>query len=78
MQVYIQGTKKAANDKLAAGQPVYATEYVFMGGDTSHNAADLPTGCVVKFFEKYVGGNPYAKAYGQIKKDAKTGRNKIA
>ena len=67
MQVYIQAKSKAeVNRKLAEGKTVSATE-ISMFGTTGHYFEDLPQGTTVKIFEKYVGGNPYAKAYGTVK-----------
>jgi hypothetical protein len=66
MQVYIQAKSKAAiNRDLKEGKPVTAMEYGF--AVTHHEFKDLPDGTVVKVFEKVIGGNPYAKAYGQVK-----------
>lgn len=64
--IYIQGkSKKAINEKLAAGQPVHGMEYDFFTGDRAHTLnGDVPKGTVIKIFGQYVGGNPYAKSYG--------------
>jgi hypothetical protein len=73
MQVYVKGaSKKALNEKLALGQGIGATEYD-MFSTNSCILNDLPTGTVVKVYEKMVGGNPYAKSYGVWNKE----KNKI-
>jgi hypothetical protein len=65
MQIYIQGNKKSTNEKLAAKKPVFGDEFV-MFNCTTHDVTAVPNGTVVKFFDKYVGGSPYAKSYGQV------------
>ncbi len=67
MQVYIQGKSKAQiNRDLKAGKPVVAKE-ISMFNTENHAFENLPDGTVVKVFENYVGGQPYAKSYGQVK-----------
>ena len=67
MQVYIEGKSKAQiNRDLVDGKPIVGTE-ITMFATTEYPFESLPDGTVVKVFEKYVGGNPYAKAYGQKK-----------
>ena len=67
MQVYIQAKSKVeVNQKLAEGKTVTATEYD-MFNTLTHNFNELPEGTTVKIFEKYVGGNPFAKSYGVVK-----------
>ena len=62
---YVQGkSKKAINERLAAGGEVYVTNYSIFGGGGEFEIHEIPVGSVLKVFEKYVGGNPYAKAYG--------------
>lgn len=64
MQVYVQAkSKKEINERLAAGETVYAEEYSLAGARTIP-LKDCPEGTAVKIFDKYVQGNPYAKAYG--------------
>jgi hypothetical protein len=74
MQVYIKAaSKKALNEKLALNERIGATEYdMFSTNNCILN--DLPTGTVVKVYDKMVGGNPYAKSYGVWNKE----KNKIA
>lgn len=74
MQVYVKGaSKKALNEQIAAGTRIRATEYD-MFSTNSHILNDLPTGTVIKVYDKMVGGSPYAKAYGTWNKE----KNKIA
>ena len=63
--VYIHGTKKQANERLAAGQTVSCDNYSLFSGepDRGHIQA-YPVGTVVKFYTKVIDGNPYAKGYG--------------
>lgn len=56
-------SKKAVNEMLAAGEEVYAIKYEMFNQD-SIRLQDLPKGTVLRIFEKYVGDQPYAKAYG--------------
>lgn len=73
MQVYVKGaSKKALNEKITNNERVAATEYD-MFSTNSCILNDLPTGTVVKVYEKIVGGSPYAKAYGTWNKE----KNKI-
>ena len=74
MTIYIQAkSKKELNEKLAKGEKIQGTEYDMFS--TNHcTLNELPTGTVVKVFEKYVGGNPYAKSYGVWSKE----KNKIS
>jgi hypothetical protein len=67
MQVYIQGkSKKAIQNDITSGATVRALE-IGMFGSTEFDFKDLPNGTTVKIYEKIVGGNPYAKSYGQVK-----------
>jgi hypothetical protein len=66
MQVYVRaGSKRELNDRLAAGayETLAATEYS-MAGPQVHLLASLPSGTVIKIFDKYAYGSPYAKSYG--------------
>lgn len=70
--IYVMATsKKALNEQLKAG-PVFGIAYD-MFTEKSVNLADLPLGTAVKIFSKYVGGSPYAKAYGQMARDKNCG-----
>jgi hypothetical protein len=74
MQVYVKGaSKKALNEKLALNERIGATEYSIFN-NRCHILNDLPTGTVIKVYDKIVGGNPYAKSYGVWNKE----KNKIA
>lgn len=65
MQLYVRAkSKKAANDMLAAGEKIYGTHYGLGICDDYRLDDQLPSGTVIKIFEKYSGGSPYAKAYG--------------
>lgn len=66
MTLYVQATsKKAINESLALGSEIYGENYSMFGGGGSYLLnGDLPSGTVIKVFDKYVGGNPYVKAYG--------------
>lgn len=69
MQIYVKGaSKKAINELIAAGKSIYGTEYM-PTSQNDHRLNDLPTGTCVKVFDKYVGGNPYAKSYGTWNKE---------
>ena len=73
MQVYIQAkSKKIINTALSLGATLEGVEYS-MFATKAHDVASLPVGTVVKIFDRYVGGSPYAKAYGTIGRD-KQGR----
>ena len=73
VQLYVKGaSKKALNEQIAAGQEIFGTEYKLCE-ENRHKLNELPTGTVVKVFEKFVGGNPYAKSYGTWNKE----KNKI-
>ena len=68
-QVYVQHeSKRALNNEILFGRRFEALEYSIAGNEV-YNLEDLPDGTVVKLFTKYVGGNPYAKAYGTIKRN---------
>ena len=71
MKVYVQAkSKKQINEWIQSGTEIEAVEYSMQnhmnGGDyeTYHNLVDTPDGTVVAVFDKYVGGNPYSKAWG--------------
>ena len=67
-QVYIKGSKKQANEKLANGDTVSGIEFNFFNGDKWWKFADLPDGAVFKFYTKLDGaGTPIARAYGNKK-----------
>lgn len=64
--VYIRGTKKDTNAKLAAGEAVqgvqytpYTENYVYLN--------TIPDGTVIKFWLKSYDGTPIAKSYGNWK-----------
>ncbi len=61
--IYIQGTKKAANERLAKGESVIGTEYS-MFDVARRDLRSMPDGTVIKFFTKMVQGSPYAASYG--------------
>jgi hypothetical protein len=57
-------SKKAINEKLEAGQAVYAESFSLFGGKSGPLHAVAADGDVIKIYEKMVSGSPYAKAYG--------------
>ena len=68
--LYIKAnSKKAANEALKTGNELEVYEAKFMIGLVPANIEDFPTGTVVKIFSKFVGGQPYAKAYGNYNKE---------
>jgi len=65
--LYVLGTSKAQiNRRLAAGESIVGTEHRMLQ-TIRHVLNDETEECVVKVFEKYVDGTPYAKAYGTWK-----------
>ena len=65
MTVYVKGkSKKQINEDLLIGAKFNAVEYGMTGNTTHKLDSNLPTGTTIKVFEKYIGGSPYAKAYG--------------
>ncbi len=66
-------SKKALNERLLAGETIYATRYS-MYDSTDVNLQSVQNGDVIKIYDKLVSGSPYAKAYGNW--DAKKGRVK--
>jgi hypothetical protein len=66
MKLYVQGkSKKEINSRLEKGEAVYGENYSLFGGAGSYKLDDtLADGTAISVFEKLVGGNPYAKAYG--------------
>ncbi len=68
MTLYVKGkSKKALNEALAAGKAVYGTNHSMFGDGGSYKLAELTEDAVIKIFDKYVSGSPYAKAYGTYK-----------
>ena len=77
MQVYVQGTKKQAQENIAKGEHVLAIEYN-MFDVNRHDLSGCPRGTVIKFWIKRDhAGTPIAKSYGNVVMD-KTGKLKIA
>lgn len=70
---YVQGTKKATNQRIEDGLTILAVCHSMMNPHTKP-LTELKHGDVIKFWEKKVGGSPYAKAYGNW--DSKKGRVK--
>jgi hypothetical protein len=69
--VYVKcESKKLLNEGLAQGKNFIGYEYD-LGGSNDVNLRSLALGAVIKLFTKYVDGQPYAKAYGNVhyKKD---------
>lgn len=69
--VYVQAKSKAEiNRELKINPHKYeALQFSIFEGNDVFALESLPDGTVVKIFEKYVQGQPYAKAYGTIKRD---------
>lgn len=64
MKAYILAkSKKSLNERLCFNEDVQAIVYD-MFSTRYLSIHELPKGCVVSIFEKYVSGSPYAKAYG--------------
>jgi hypothetical protein len=75
ISLYVKAkSKKAINESLASGFEVYGDHYTLEGGRNVWLDEKLPSGTVIKVYEKTVGGSPYAKAYGTW--DAKKNRVK--
>ena len=71
--VYVRAnSKKELNARLASDGAVQGDAFNPYGSQMRH-LESLPVGTVIKIYSKYVGGNPYAKAYGNIARD-KSGR----
>jgi hypothetical protein len=70
--VYVQGTKKAANERLVSGDSIECVNYTL--GSTSYcDMRTLAHGDVIKFWSKRdPWGAPVAKSYGNW--NAKKGR----
>lgn len=67
MKLYVKGaSKKAVNERIAKGETVMGENFSFFGGAGLYKLdKDLPKGTVVSIYEKLVGGQPYAKSYGE-------------
>ncbi len=61
--VYVKAKSKKAANELVLEDKCMCTEYTPFG-NTRENLRAMPTGTVVKIYDKLVGGSPYAKAYG--------------
>ena len=62
--VYINASsKKALNERIAKGHEIAGDQFTMSGSHLVY-LHEMPAGTVVKIYEKFVGGNPYAKAYG--------------
>lgn len=71
MQLYVFAkSKRALNERLAAGQEIYGTEYrmgekeTFLLGGEGLQTCKARDGCVIKIYDRVISGNPYAKDYG--------------
>ena len=65
MELYIQAqSKKAINEAIANGHRIIGTNYSIFGGGGTYVLNECPAQTIVKVFKKYVGGQPYATAYG--------------
>lgn len=63
--LYVKGkSKKEINERLLNGEVVRGVHHT-PWGETEHELGpNLSHGTVIKVYDKYVGGSPYAKAYG--------------
>lgn len=61
--IYIKGTKKQANEAIARGDRLYGDEFT-MSIVHRRELKCMPDGTVIKFYDRFVDGNPVAKAYG--------------
>ena len=65
--IYVSAnSKKEINARLANGEAVRGEIYDFMQGDRVTLSPNWQNGDVIKVYSKRVGGQPYAKAYGQV------------
>lgn len=65
--IYIRGTKKEINEKLALGVAVYGVSYTPYDESTL-SVKECPEGTVIKFWLKRdYAGTPIAKSYGNWK-----------
>lgn len=65
MQLYVQAkSKKDLNTRLANGERIYGIQYGFQGNADYRLDDLLPSGTVIKIWEKAVDGTPITKAYG--------------
>jgi len=67
IQLYVQAKSKAdINRRLEASEVLVGTEYKMLEETKYPLNTNLPTGTIIKVFDKTDGqGVPYAKAYGQ-------------
>jgi ribosomal protein L2 len=64
-EFYVRGkSKKEINERLTQGEDVFGTNYSMFSGGGTFGLKEIPDGSTIKVYEKMVGGNPYAKAYG--------------
>ena len=66
LTVYVTGTKKEANIRLAKGEILYCLQFG-VAGESEHTLNSMPNDTVIKFYTKRVNGNPYATTYGTWK-----------
>lgn len=66
MDIYVQAkSKKAINERLALNEVITGYNYSIFGGGGEYELNEsLPSGTVIKVYEKTINGSPYAKAYG--------------
>ena len=70
MKLYVKSKSKVeVNKKLANNEIVTGINHSIFGdgGEYALNK-DLAEGTVIAIYDKYVGGNPYAKSWGTWKK----------
>lgn len=68
MKLYVNAaSKKALNERLAAGAPVSGVNHAahFDGGESCYCLDErLPTGTTIAIYDKLSGGSPVAKSWG--------------
>ncbi len=66
MEIYVKcKSKKELNSKLADNSVVIGINYsIFGSGGYYELNKDLPDRTIIKIFDKYVNGSPFAKSYG--------------
>jgi hypothetical protein len=66
MKVYIKGSKKVANEKIAAGEQVSGIEYSMFNERyaTPHTINECEEGTIVAFFTNTSDGIPISRSFG--------------
>lgn len=64
MKLYVNGTKKAANEMIVKGQSIYGVNYSIFGGEGTYSVTEAPIGTIIAFYKKMSGGSPVAQSWG--------------